>query len=281
MKKFKNTKANFRAKGSSRPASAPNRAGQNAQASARPRPEGRVVVGLHATREMLKVRALAVSELWIKEGYAENRDLNELVDLAQAKAKNIRIRAVASSVLDKIVTSHQGVVAFCTESPELNWQALKAKSTSTLVALDEVEDPHNVGAVLRTAWLFACDGLLLPEHRSAHFSPAVSKVAQGALEYVPMDRDHALAERLKQLKDLGYWVLGLSHTGAKDLFSLEIPEKVIWVLGSESSGLRKPVEKACDELIRIPQANPSASYNVSVAAAVALAETHRQRRKAL
>jgi 23S rRNA (guanosine2251-2'-O)-methyltransferase len=170
-------------------------------------------------------------------------------------------------------------MAFTQDEPELDFAALEAAEEATLIALDEVEDPHNLGAILRTAWLLGVQGVLTPEHRSAHLSPAVSKVAQGAAEHVPVVRETALPERLKRLKEHGFWILGMSHKAKQDLFRLDIPKKVVWVLGSESSGLRKSVEGACDDLISIPQGVADASYNVSVAAALALGETFRQRRQ--
>ncbi len=239
-------------------------------------PRGRCVVGIHAVTELLKVRPREVAALWLRENYKDHADLNEIFE--SAKSKNVRVQFQSSGALDKIVSAHQGVVAFASEEPEVDWRAIESSERCTLIALDEVEDPHNLGAILRTAWLFGAKAILTPEHRAASLSPAVSKVAQGAAEHVPVVRESALPERLKQLKEKGFWILGLSHKAKQDIYSLEIPEKVVWVLGSESSGLRKSVEGACDDLISIPQAAPEASYNVSVAAAVAVSETFRQRR---
>lgn len=239
-------------------------------------PPGRCVVGIHAVNELLNVRGRGVDQLWIRERFNDHLELKEIHDLAQRLG--IKIVSKNPAALDRVISAHQGVMAFTREEPELDWVALKASPKACLLALDEVEDPHNVGAILRTAWLFGAQGVLVPEMRAAHLSPAVSKVAQGAVEHVPLVREQALAEQLKELKDLGFWILGMSHKAKQELFSLEIPEKVVWVLGSESSGLRKSVEGACDDLIRIPQKNPEASYNVSVAAAVALAQTFQAHR---
>lgn len=239
-------------------------------------PAGRCVVGIHAVRELLKVRPRTVSQLWIRGEYPDHPDLAQLHD--EAKSKGVRVATQSTGTLDRIVSAHQGIVAFSEEQPEIDWRALEKSDRAVLVALDEVEDPHNLGAILRTAWLLGADGVLTPEHRSAYLSPAVSKVAQGAVEHVPVEADNALGERLKRLKEHGFWVLGLSHEAKQDLFSLDIPQKVVWVLGSEAAGMRKSTEGACDDLISIPQAAPEASYNVSVAAAMALSETFRQRR---
>jgi 23S rRNA (guanosine2251-2'-O)-methyltransferase len=232
------------------------------------------VVGIHAVNELLKVRPRAVSVLWIRDRFEDHQDLKAIHETAVRN--KIKIQTQAPGALDKIIAAHQGVVAFTEQQPEINWEKLKTSERAVLVALDEVEDPHNLGAVMRTAWLFGAQGILLPDNRSASLSPAVSKVAQGAAEHIPVEQDSSLPAQLLRLKEMGFWILGLSHKGKQNLMKFEVPLKVVWVLGSESGGIRKSVEGACDDLISIPQADPDASYNVSVAAAVALAETFRQ-----
>ncbi len=239
--------------------------------SGREFPPGRCVVGIHAVRELLRVRGRAVDQVWLREHFQDHSELKELHDLAKRLSAPIHTKSVAN--LDRVISAHQGVIAFTREEPELNWLALKNSQRACLIVLDEVEDPHNVGAILRTAWLFGAQAVLVPELRAAHLSPAVSKVAQGAVEHIPLVRQQALTEQLKELKDMGFWILGMSHEAKQDLFSLDIPQKVVWVLGSESSGIRKSIAGVCDDFVRIPQKNPEASYNVSVAAAIAMAQT--------
>lgn len=238
-------------------------------------PRGRCVVGIHAVTELLKVRADSVDQIWLRDKYLDHQDLKDLHDRAQREG--IRVTLQNPAALDRVVSSHQGILAFTEDEPEVDWPHLEAAESATLIALDEVEDPHNLGAILRTAWLLGAQAVLTPEHRSAPLSPAVSKVAQGAVEHVPVVRESALPERLKRLKDKGFWILGLAAGGTQNLYSLDIPTKVVWVLGSESSGIRKSVAGACDDFISIPQTDATASYNVSVAAAMALGETFRQR----
>src|SRR5690606_29125276 len=141
---------------------------------------------------------------------------------------------------------------------------------------DQVSDPHNLGAVLRSAWLLKAQAVLVPQDRAVSVTPTVSKVAQGGVEHVPVVEVSPLDQELKRLKDLGFWIFGMSHKATGSLFTMKLPDKVVWVLGAEGSGLRKPVEKACDELISIPQTAADASFNVSVAAGLALAESYRQ-----
>lgn len=222
------------------------------------------------------MRPRAVQAVWMRDKYEDHPALSELFDTAVDLG--VKVVTHAPGALDKISSANQGVLAFTQEEPEVDWQKLFAQEEATVVALDEVEDPHNLGAVLRTCWLLGAEVVLTPEHRAANLSPSVSKVAQGAVEHVPVARDSALPQQLEEFKKHGYWVLGLSHKAKQDIFNFKIPEKVVWVLGSESSGLRKSVEGACDDFVSIPQAAPEASYNVSVAAAIALAETFRQRK---
>ncbi|MBX3021652.1 MAG: 23S rRNA (guanosine(2251)-2'-O)-methyltransferase RlmB [Bdellovibrionales bacterium] len=259
--------------------SAPQRGGPSRSSQPNPRgrdtlPQGRVVVGIHAVCELLKVRPRSVLQLWLKSPEG-NPELTNIAD----QCERLRIRPMIQSpgVLDRITPSHQGVVAFSSETPELSLAALKKLDKATLIVLDEVEDPHNLGAVLRTAWLFGAEGVLTPETRAASLTATVSKVAQGAVEHVPVMQESGLLETLKHLKSEGFWMFGLSHKGDSAIFKTDIPDKVIWVLGSESAGIRKPIERECDQLVAIPQADPEASFNVSVAAAIALAETFRQR----
>ena len=221
------------------------------------------------------MRPRTIDQFWLREKYSDHPALKELHD--EAKRLGVKVQMHAPGALDKLSGANQGVLAFTRQDPEIDWPKLFAQDKATVVALDEVEDPHNLGAVLRTCWLLGAQAVLTPEHRAAHLSPAVSKVAQGAAEHVPVVRDSALPQQLEELKKNGFWILGMSHKAKQTLFNFKVPEKVVWVLGSEASGLRKSVEGACDDLVSIPQSASEASYNVSVAAAIALAETYRQR----
>lgn len=258
----------------------PNDRGRSAAPPPRVKAEplGRAVIGIHAVTELLRVRPKAVEQLWLRENYLDHLSLKQIFE--EGKRLKLDVFIKPNSALDKVIASHQGVIAYANAQPELDWEALSAKPQAVLIALDEVEDPHNLGAVMRTAWLMGADGVLTPENRSAQLSPAVSKVAQGAVEHIPLSSDGALPIVLESLKKQGFWVLGLSHEAKTTLFRQEVPEKVVWVLGSESGGLRKSVANVCDELVQIPQVAAEASYNVSVAAAMALCETFRQRQVA-
>lgn len=233
----------------------------------------RTSIGIHAVHEALKTHPGWAKELWLKEGFESLSQGKEIVEMA--KKARILLRSVPAKRLDELGSGHQGVALHLSHSPELNERVLEAEPCVCL-ALDQVSDPHNLGAVLRSAWLLKAQALFTPQDRSASLTPTVAKVAQGGVEHVPVVPVSPLDQELKRLKDKGFWVFGLSHKATGSLFKLELPQKVVWVLGAEGSGLRKPVERACDELISIPQASEGASFNVSVAAGLALAESYRQ-----
>lgn len=263
---------------------APNNRGPVAQLKA-PRGQGgnvvqipknwRPVIGFHAIREALVVHAKYGETSWFKKGYETSQELKELAK--DVRAAGIKIEEKDPAVLDKMYPSHQGVALFLSITPSINWKNLKTKTESVVLVLDGLEDPHNLGAILRTSWLMGVDGVLAPEDRAAGLTSTVHKVACGGVEHVPVERVGSFSNPIEQLKKDGYWVFGLSHLGTKTLFDLKIPEKVVWCIGSEDKGLRTTTERLCDELIQIPQVSAAASYNASVATAIALTETLRTR----
>lgn len=233
----------------------------------------RVSIGIHAVHEALALHPQWALDVWVKDGFGSSPQSKEILNMA--KKAGISVKPVAQRKLDELGSGHQGVALLLRQSPELQESALERESCVCL-ALDQVSDPHNLGAVLRSAWLLGAQAVFIPEDRSAPLTPTASKVAQGGAEHVPVVPTSPLDQELKRLKEKGFWIFGLSHKAKSSLFEVELPQKVVWVLGAEDSGLRKPVERACDELISIPQASQNASFNVSVAAGMALAESYRQ-----
>jgi 23S rRNA (guanosine2251-2'-O)-methyltransferase len=236
--------------------------------------EWRAIIGNHAIMEVLKVRPKSLKQVWLKQGWESMSDLNELGQ--EMKSRGVKIESVPAAFLDKVSPSHQGAAVFSDRTPEVNWELINKAETGRFLVLDGIEDPQNLGAILRTAWLMNVLGVMIPEDRSVGLTATVHKVACGGVEHVPVERTSNFANPLEDLKKNGYWVFGLSHEGERDLFDLQIPEKVVWCIGSEEKGLRIPTERLCDELIRIPQLSAAASYNASVATAIALTETYRQ-----
>lgn len=230
-------------------------------------------MGDHAIREAFAVNPKQLDTLILVDHWRDNEHLRELEE--RARDLRLRIETRAAVAMDR-VGSHQGALVIAKSAPELEIEDLLGLEEATLVALDGVEDPHNLGAVLRTGWLMNVSAVLIPEDRAVGLTPVAHKVAAGGVEHVPVLRDNNFAALFARLKEAGFWIFGLSHEAKGPIYDLKIPAKVVWVLGAEDKGLRASTERACDELIRIPQIEASASYNVSVAAAMILSEGHRQ-----
>jgi 23S rRNA (guanosine2251-2'-O)-methyltransferase len=234
----------------------------------------RQIAGTHAIIELLNTRPKTVETVLLQTNWKSSSDLRELADILQSK--KIKIEEKSESQLSEICKSHQGAVAFSNETLEFDYQNYPWGDHGLVVALDGVEDTQNLGAILRTSWLMGAQGVIIPEDRAVGLTATVHKVASGGAEHVPVHRTNQFAQPFESLKESGFWVFGLSHKATKTIYDLKMPEKVVWVLGAEDKGLRSPTEKACDELVSIPQVSPLASYNVSVSAALAMAETKRQ-----
>jgi 23S rRNA (guanosine2251-2'-O)-methyltransferase len=220
------------------------------------------------------VRPRAVREIWLRDDWKSSQQLSELEELA--RAGRVQIREKSSGQLDQVGSGHQGVAVACTESPELDWEKLESDETSLVLLLDGIEDPHNLGSILRTAWLTGVSAIFIPTDRAVGLTPAACKVASGGAEHVAIESEPNLVTVMEKLKEIGFWIYGLAEGGTRKPWEFQLPKKVAWVIGSEGSGIRKPTERACDELARLPQVASGSSYNASIAAAMALSETCRQ-----
>lgn len=235
----------------------------------------RVVVGHHAIVETLKKNAHAIQSAFLQRGFESSEDLRELQELFRQKKINVELKP--KELLSKEFPAHQGAVLVVEGRPRMDWLKLSEKKESLVLFLDGIEDPHNLGAILRTAWLMGVDALFIPQDRSVHLTAAVHKVACGGVEHVPVEIVPNFQNAIEKLKEQGYWVFGLSHKASKSLYNFKFPEKVVWMVGAEDKGLRSTSERLCDEMARLPQQSSDASYNASVATALALGETSRQR----
>ena len=233
----------------------------------------RFVIGDHAIAEVLRVRPQEIDKAFLVDNWEDSQELRTLEK--ELRSRKVKIENKNSVSLDRI-GSHQGAVLTVRGAPTLDLDKICEKKKCLLLALDGVEDPHNLGAILRSAWLLGVSGLLLSQERSVGLTPIVHKVASGGVEHVPCERVTQFAPSFAQLKEAGFWIFGLSHRADKTIFDLKLPEKVVWVLGSEGKGLRSTTEKVCDELVKLPQTQADASFNVSVAAGMALSESFRQ-----
>ncbi|MCB9661391.1 MAG: 23S rRNA (guanosine(2251)-2'-O)-methyltransferase RlmB [Sandaracinaceae bacterium] len=210
---------------------------------------------------------------------ADSDSLRELRALAE-KAK-VRVEERSRAVLDELSKGvrHQGVVAITGEYPyvELSELLAQAGPCPLLVALDNLTDPHNFGAIVRSAVAFGAHGLLVPKHNAVGVTPVVVRVSAGATERARITRVTNLQRTLMTLRDQGLQIVGLDGDGDTDIYALpEAPEGRVVVIGSEGDGMRRMVRERCDVIASIPISGEAESLNASVAAGIALSEARRQ-----
>jgi 23S rRNA (guanosine2251-2'-O)-methyltransferase len=230
---------------------------------------------LNALFEVLKASPRRVNKVFVQKEYGHRR-IGEII--REARAGGIPVIFVPKAKLDLMDDHHQGAVAFLSAREFVPLDSLLAgNSPPLLVFLDEIEDPQNLGAIIRTAECAGAGGLVIPEHRSAGLTEAVSTVAAGALEHVKVARVTNLARTMDELKERGLWFVGAEGGGKERWYDFDYTVPVGIVLGSEGRGLRPLVRKKCDKILSIPLFGRITSLNVSAAAAVFLFEAARQR----
>jgi len=242
------------------------------------------VYGIHAVAALLAQRPAAIKKLLLARG-AKNAQLDGLIE--KAVAAGIALQVLPRTELDALIPEarHQGIIAVvrtasCARSEKTLPEFLAALTEpALLLVLDGVQDPHNLGACLRTADAVGVHALIMPRDRAAGITPVVHKVACGAVESVPIFAVTNLARTLRALRDAGIWIYGASGDAGESLFSTDLRGPVAVVLGSEGKGLRRLTREHCDHLLAIPMAGQVESLNVSVAAGVVLFEARRQRLK--
>jgi 23S rRNA (guanosine2251-2'-O)-methyltransferase len=249
------------------------------------RSQREVLNGIHPVREALRARRRTLHELCVRSGTLRP-EVQELVALAEAAA--VPVRRVAAEQLAADDSSERGgggVELAAGPLPEVALESLLAslEGPTTLVALDGVEDPQNLGAITRVAEAAGAAGLLLTHRRSPPLSPAVARASAGAIEWLPVARVPNLPRTLNFLKKEGYWIFGTDPDAADELFGL--PDRLLTgdrvvVLGSEGRGLRPGVDQVVDHRVKIPMGGRVGSLNVSTAAAVMLFELQRRSRLA-
>jgi 23S rRNA (guanosine2251-2'-O)-methyltransferase len=209
---------------------------------------------------------------------ARSGRLQEIFRLAGER--DIPVRKEERSVLDRLAngTVHQGIVAITAELSYADFDSLFKQEKPLVVVLDGVEDPHNLGAVIRTAEACGASGVLVPDRHSAPLSATVVKASAGASAYVPVVRAKNLVDAIDKLKDRGLWIVGVEGAATKEWTEFDYSGPIALILGGEHRGLRRLVREHCDVLVRLPMLGNISSLNVSVAAAVVLYEVVRQRR---
>ena len=235
----------------------------------------RIIYGVRAVHEYLRAKPDTIDAI-----HTLRSPKTETL-LAQAERQGIRVRRVSQAVLDAMTDggSHQGVVAEAQPFPYRSLSELLRGAPDCLLVFDEVVDPRNLGALIRTAEAARVGGVVLSTHRSAHISPSVEKTAAGATAHLDVARVGNVRQALLSLKSAGYWLVGLSPHAPQVVYDLDLRRKTAFVLGGEGGGMRPLVERTCDYVVSVPMSGQVGSLNVSVAGGIVLYERLRQVRE--
>jgi 23S rRNA (guanosine2251-2'-O)-methyltransferase len=233
-----------------------------------------IISGIHPVTEALRSKR-PLERLLVAQGAGGPR-LQEIIDLA--RRQSVPVRFEPRTALDRLAGSpaHQGVVAMGAAQKYADLDRA-AEGSQLVVVLDGVEDPHNLGAIIRTAHAAGAGSIIIPERRAASVTDVVAKAAAGALEHLPVARVTNINRALEDLKERGFWIYGLDERGEESYDRVDYGTPTAFVLGGEGKGLHEQVRKHCDMLVRIPMAGKISSLNVSVAAGVVLFEWKRRR----
>lgn len=233
-----------------------------------------VLIGFHPVVEALRAKR-PLERVLVAKGLGGGR-VQEIIDLARGLGTPVRFEDRAS--LDRLAgaKSHQGIVALGSEKKYANLEDV-APHAALIVVLDGVEDPHNLGAIIRTAHAAGAGAVVVSERRAAGLTETVAKAAAGALEHLPVVRATNISQTLRALKDMGYFIYGLDERGETTYDKVNFADHSAIVMGGEGKGLHDLVKRNCDMLLKIPMAGKIASLNVSVAAGIALFAWNRSR----
>jgi 23S rRNA (guanosine2251-2'-O)-methyltransferase len=236
------------------------------------------LTGFHAVEEALAA-GRPLDRIVVARGRHGER-IAALVELA--KSHGVPVRFEDRPQLDRLAGTreHQGIAALAAAKPAVGLEdLLHAKNPrGLLVLLDGVEDPHNLGAIVRTSLAAGAQGVVIPERRAAGLTDTVERASAGALAHLPVARVKNLVRAMDEMKEAGYWLVGLDERAEKSYTDVDLSDSVGIVLGGEGQGLHELTRKRCDFLVSIPTVGPVRSLNVSVAAGVILFEAVRQRR---
>src|SRR5580658_4562341 len=237
------------------------------------------MTGFHAVEEALNA-GRALDRIVIARGRHGDR-IESVVQLA--KSRGVPVRFEDRAQIDRLAGTreHQGIAALAAAKPTVELEDLLADKTERglLVLLDGVEDPHNLGAIVRTSLAAGAKGVIVPERRAAGLTDTVERASAGALAHLPVARVKNLVRAMEEMKEAGYWLVGLDERVEKSYTDVDLTGSNGIVLGREGEGLHELTRKRCDFLVSLPTIGPVRSLNVSVAAGVMLFEAVRQRSK--
>jgi 23S rRNA (guanosine2251-2'-O)-methyltransferase len=241
-----------------------------------------ILYGIHPLEEALRAGRRSFAAVYVREGRTGDRLRNILTE---ATRRAIPVKTMDDNGLRRLVghRDHQGVCARVGVLPVWDQDRLLAAVASATqapfwVLLDSLQDPHNLGAIVRTAYCAGVDGVVIPRDRAVAPLPSVSKRSAGALEHLPVVRVANLVNLIRRLKQSGFWVAGLDADADQQIFDAPLDGPLALVVGGEHRGLRRLVKSHCDLLVAIPQARRFDSLNAAVAAALVIYEAYRQRR---
>lgn len=239
-----------------------------------------VLIGRNAVIEAIR-SGRGINKLLIADGDKEG-SVKEVISLA--KEQGIVIQFVERSKIEGIAGGlrHQGVLAYVApvaySDLEMILQTAETKGEAPfLLLLDELEDPHNLGALLRTADATGVHGVLIPKRRSVPLTATVAKTSAGAVEYVPVARIGNIAQTLRKLKDKGFWVAGADMDGSQNYYEADLTGPLVLVVGSEGHGMSRLTKEQCDFIVKMPMVGKINSLNASVAGSILMYESMRQR----
>jgi 23S rRNA (guanosine2251-2'-O)-methyltransferase len=239
------------------------------------------LAGVNSIMEALRGKR-KVHKIYVQEGRT-GKKIEELVRFAQKKA--VFVQYVDKQRLDEMYTisNHQGIIAQVdsyeySDVDEMLEKAAIAGVEPFLLILDGMEDPQNMGSIIRTAECAGVQGVIIPQHNSSEITAAVARASAGAVEHILVARETNLVNCIKRLKEKGLWVIGADMDGTNEYFKCKMPSPTVLVIGGEGRGIRRLVRENCDLLVKIPMMGSVQSLNASVAAALVMYEVLRQRR---
>ncbi|MDE8565128.1 23S rRNA (guanosine(2251)-2'-O)-methyltransferase RlmB [Anoxybacillus rupiensis] len=238
-----------------------------------------LIIGKNPVLEALKSER-EVNKIWVAEG-AQRGAMQSVIELA--KQQKVIVQYVPKKKLDQMVDgNHQGVIAQVAayqyyDIDELFYRAAEKNEPPFFLMLDELEDPHNLGSIMRTADAVGAHGIIIPKRRSVGLTSTVAKASTGAIEHIPVARVTNLARTIDELKERGIWIVGTDAKAQDDYRQLDGAMPLALVIGSEGKGIGRLVLEKCDFLIRLPMKGKVTSLNASVAASLLMYEVYRKR----
>ena len=238
------------------------------------------IIGRNPVMEAILSNSRTIENIWVANDNQHPR-LQEIIKAA--RRKGIPCQRCPRNQLDRYHTNHQGVIADISEFQYTDLSILlegiqkKKNIPPIMMMLDQIQDPRNFGAILRTANATGTDGVLIPKNNAVNMTPAVHKAAAGSAEYTPITKVTNLAQTIEKIKNVGVWVVGASGDADQPYTTADFTVPLCLVLGNEGQGIRRLVKQKCDYMVHIPMMGRISSLNVSVTAGVLLYEVLRQR----